>query len=181
MGEQSALRPSKNTARRSEDSGDTDNDVFAASADELRAATTRRQRFVRSNQYSDVADETASPARSSHANTESRISADVRMMITELSRMADRVIDAREQLAHAQHQNTQLTEQLAGANQRLLAARAIVHDARNAAQAAAERCEFLEGRCDALQDALDLALHAGIVARWKWRRRLRATAGGGPQ
>ncbi len=114
-------------------------------------------------------------ARTRSPLTTERISTDARSMLIELSRMADRVIEARELLVVERERTVQLTSQLEASNQRLMAARAIVHDAQQTAHAAATRCEFLEGRCDALQEALDLALHAGMITRWKWRRRMRTS------
>jgi len=54
----------------------------------------------------------------------------------------------------------------------MLAARALVAQAQQTAQSASEQVAFMEGRCDALDQALDLALNASLIQRWKWRRRV---------
>lgn len=109
-----------------------------------------------------------------------RLSRDPINLIMEMSRLADRLIEARDALAAAQAHATQLEQELgrsraeiAAANDRVLAARVLVRDAQAAAHAAAERCAFLEGRCDALEAALDIAINASITKRWRWRRQAR--------
>lgn len=103
-----------------------------------------------------------------------RISDDAPAMLAELARMSDRLVDSREALATAQVQVEHLTSQLADANGRLMAARALVQDAQHATRQSAERSAWLEGRCDTLQEALELAVNASVLTRWKWRRQARA-------
>lgn len=141
----------------------------------------QQQRFSRHRDVAPPTSATPDP-RMHHASPavpSGRISSDARSMLLELSRMADRVIESREQLAAERERCAQLTAQIENVQQRFIAARAIVHDAQQTAHAAAERCEFLEGRCEALQDALDLALNASVIQRWKWRRRMRNSARAG--
>lgn len=102
-----------------------------------------------------------------------RLSTDPYGVLVELSRMADRVIESREQLAAERARADHAEREAEALRDRVLAARALVHEAQRTARLAADRCEFLEGRCDALQDALDIALNASLLTRWKWRRMAR--------
>lgn len=115
------------------------------------------------------------------AATDPRISDDQRATLRELARMSDRLVESREQLVaistRAQHLEAELvaarTELHAG-EQRLIASRVLVQDAQRSAHAMAERCAWLESRCETLQDALELAVNASWLARWRWRREHRA-------
>jgi hypothetical protein len=118
----------------------------------------------------------AAPVQATRASSSLRISDDQRAMLAELARMSDRLVESREALAHATARVTQLEGEVTSANDRLMAARALVHDAQQATRASAERCAWLEGRCETLQEALDVAVHASLVTRWKWRRQARAEA-----
>jgi hypothetical protein len=95
-------------------------------------------------------------------------------MLAELARMSDRLVESREALATALAHASHLEAEVGAANDRLMAARALVHDAQHATRMSAERCAWLEGRCETLQEALDVAVHAGLVTRWRWRRQARA-------
>lgn len=97
--------------------------------------------------------------------------ADARAMLAEMARMAEQVATAREGLGAATARATRAEHALAGADQRVLAARALVQESQRRAHAAAERCAWLEGRCDSLETALDRAVHASFIERWRWRRR----------
>lgn len=97
-------------------------------------------------------------------------------MLAELARMSDRLVEARELLALTTARAERAEGELAGANDRLMAARALVHDAQRTTRETAERCAWLEGRCEALQEALELAVNAGMVTRWRWRRQVRRSA-----
>lgn len=88
--------------------------------------------------------------------------------------MSDRLVESREALALTTARADRAESDLAAANDRLMAARALVHDAQHATRVSAERCAWLEGRCETLQEALDLAVNASVVTRWRWRRQLRA-------
>jgi hypothetical protein len=125
----------------------------------------RQRRFVR--------DEAAAPAPAPRAPISPRISEDQRAMLAELARMSDRLVESREALAtmtaRAEHAEAEVT----AANHRIMAARALVHDAQQATRASAERCAWLEGRCETLQEALDVAVHASLITRWRWRRQAR--------
>lgn len=110
-----------------------------------------------------------------------RISDDQRATLRELARMSDRLVDAREQLASATARAAQLDselaqarQQLAHGEQRLIASRVLVQDAQRQTHAMAERCAWLEARCETLEDALELAVNASWSTRWKWRREQRA-------
>lgn len=140
----------------------------------------RQRRFVRED--ASIAPEpaweplpTAAPASVEPRQTTSpRISDDQRAVLAELARMSDRLVESREALAAAAARAERAESELAGANQRLMAARALVHDAQHATRMSAERCAWLEGRCETLQEALELAVNASMVTRWKWRRQQRA-------
>jgi hypothetical protein len=93
-------------------------------------------------------------------------------VLAELAKMADRVVESREALARSQGRVQQLETDLATANDRILAARGLVHEAQQTARDAVEQSRFLEGRCTALEHALDLALNASLLQRWRWRRRI---------
>ena len=116
----------------------------------------------------------AAPAQASRASSSLRITDDHRAMLAELARMSDRLVESREALAHVTARATHLEAEVAASNDRLMAARALVHDAQQATRASAERCAWLEGRCETLQEALDVAVHASLYTRWKWRRQARA-------
>lgn len=104
-----------------------------------------------------------------------RISEDQRAMLAELARMSDRLVESREALATMTARAEHAEAEVASANDRLMAARALVHDAQQATRASAERCAWLEGRCETLQEALDIAVHASLITRWRWRRQARGT------
>lgn len=146
----------------------------------------RQRRFERSTQSAPVRDEaidapaaraprqsqaSAIPTAASGRVRADRLSADAHTMLIELSRLADRTIEAREALLVERNRADRAERDLANANQRLMAARSLVHEAQATARAAVERGAFIEGRCEALQDALDLALNASLLQRWRWRRR----------
>lgn len=121
----------------------------------------------------------AASAAAQHAARASgslRISDDQRAVLAELARMSDRLVESREALATTTARADRADLDLAAANDRLMAARVLVHDAQHATHMSAERCAWLEGRCETLQEALDLAVNASIVTRWRWRRQMRATS-----
>ena len=104
-------------------------------------------------------------------------------MVRELSRMSDQLVNARERLAVATSRVAQLegtlaerSVQLRDANDRVTASHLLVQDAQKAAHEVAERCAFLEARSDALEHALELAVNASWLTRWKWRREQRRAA-----
>lgn len=110
-----------------------------------------------------------------------RISEDQRATLMELARMSDRLVESREALVAAttrvEHLETELgaaRDGLAAANDRLMASRVIVLDAQRTTRELAERSAWLEGRVEMLQEALELAVNASVVTRWKWRREQRA-------
>jgi hypothetical protein len=105
--------------------------------------------------------------------TSTRISDDQRAVLLELSRMSDRLVQAREELAAVTARATRTESDLAAANERLMATRVLVQDAQRATHASAERAAWLEGRCETLQEALDLAVNASMLTRWRWRRQQR--------
>ncbi len=112
-----------------------------------------------------------------------RISEDQRATLLELARMSDRLVQSREDLAiaatRAEHLEAELAtarDGLAAANDRLMASRVIVQDAQRATRELAERSAWLEGRVEMLQEALELAVNASVITRWKWRREQRARA-----
>lgn len=112
-----------------------------------------------------------------------RISEDQRATLLELARMSDRLVQSREALAiastRAEHLESELAtarDGLAAANDRLMASRVIVMDAQRTTRELAERSAWLEGRVEMLQEALELAVNASVITRWKWRREQRARA-----
>lgn len=112
-----------------------------------------------------------------------RISEDQRATLLELARMSDRLVQSREALAiastRAEHLESELATArvgLAAANDRLMASRVIVMDAQRTTRELAERSAWLEGRVEMLQEALELAVNASVITRWKWRREQRARA-----
>ena len=103
-----------------------------------------------------------------------RISDDAPAMLAELARMSDRLVLTREELAATKARADHAEQLLVDANSRLMAARVLVQDAQTATRQSAERSAWLEGRCETLHEALDLAVNASIFTRWKWRRQARA-------
>lgn len=110
------------------------------------------------------------------APDDQRISGDAAAMLAEMSRLADRVVESREALGAARARAERAEGELASVNDRMMAARALVHEAQRRATAAAERTAWLEGRNQTLQDALELAVNASPLQRWKWRRRMTSQA-----
>lgn len=102
-----------------------------------------------------------------------RLSDDPYSVITELSRLAERLVDARERLAVERTRAEHAERELAATHQRVIAARSLVIEAQRVATEALDRASFAEGRCDGLELALDEALHASLITRWRWRRSLR--------
>ena len=104
--------------------------------------------------------------------------------VSELTRLTDRLVEARELLATAEERlrSQQLITELAAADaqaarretselqDRLVSARAIVFEAQRTTRAATERCAFVEGRADALEYALEQALTASFFSRRRMRR-----------
>lgn len=110
-----------------------------------------------------------------------RLSTDQRATLLELARMSDRLVESREQLAastarasHLEQELVSARARLAAADDRLMASSVLVHDAQRAAHELSERAAWLEGRTEMLQEALELAVNASVVTRWKWRREQRA-------
>ncbi|MCW2972866.1 MAG: hypothetical protein JWN72_1139 [Thermoleophilia bacterium] len=105
-----------------------------------------------------------------------RISDDAPAMLAELARMSDRLVLTREELAGTKARAEHAEALLVDANSRLMAARVLVQDAQAATRQSAERSAWLEGRCETLHEALELAVNASVLTRWKWRRQARAAA-----
>jgi seryl-tRNA synthetase len=118
---------------------------------------------------------TVAKPRRTMAPAAQRMTDDVRTMLAELARMSDRLVEAREAAARAQARAEHAEHELHMMNDRLMAARALVHDAQRATKVSAERCAWLEGRCTSLEHALDVAVNASMLQRWRWRRAQRAT------
>lgn len=145
----------------------------------------RQRRFVRELAQPAGAPATAAPVVTPRVRSTAAASAgaDVRMthdaaaMFTELSRMSDRLVEAREVLASERARADHAQAELVASNERLMAARVLVHDAQRATRSASERCAWLEGRCHTLEEALDVAVHASLITRWKWRRQARRAPG----
>lgn len=97
---------------------------------------------------------------------------DIATLANELTRATDRLVSAREELARQTQRADAAESELASARSRLMAANVLVQDAQRAAHEAAEQTAHLTGRNEALQEALELAVHAGIVTRWRWRRKV---------
>jgi len=104
-----------------------------------------------------------------------RLSQDPSAAMMELSRMADRLIEARDAVAVERARAERAEGDSAAAAQRILAARGLVQEAQRTAQLASERCAWSEGRCEALEEALDLALNSSWWQRTRWKREARAS------
>lgn len=120
--------------------------------------TTREPRFVRSG-----------------APSSEYLSSDPEGSIVELARMADRVMQARDQV-HVERHRADIAEREADAlRDRLATVRVLVHEAQDTARLSAERVAFMEGRCEALEGALDRAITAPVWTRWRWRRSMKTS------
>lgn len=93
-------------------------------------------------------------------------------LLAQLSRTTDHLVAAREELATVRSLAVQLQSEVSSSNDRLMAARVLVHDAQVATRQSAERATYLEARCETLQEALDIAVNASAFSRWRWRRKL---------
>jgi hypothetical protein len=129
---------------------------------------SQQRRFTRSRDL-----EVVQPQPAEQQPLPSRLSDDPYNVITEMSRLAERLVDARERLATERTRAEYAERELAAMAERFVAARALVHEAQRTAQTAVDRATFLEGRCEGLEDSLHDALHASIFKRWVWRRSLR--------
>lgn len=118
--------------------------------------------------------DTSTPARvvPKPPSVSSPMSDEAAAITAALGRASDRLIVAHEQLAQASLRAERAEQDLAAANDRLMAANVLVQDAQRATHQSAERCAWLEGRNEALQEALELAVHASMTTRWRWRRQL---------
>lgn len=121
------------------------------------------------------------PAARPLAPSDPRLTDDLHATLRELARMSDRLVQSREQLAATTTRVEQLTGELEqaqakvrAADERLLASRVLVQDAQRTTHELAERCAWLEGRCEMLGEALELAVNASWLTRWRWRREQRA-------
>jgi hypothetical protein len=94
--------------------------------------------------------------------------------LTEVVRMSQLLADARSDAAAQATMAAQLRGELAAAQQRLVAAKALVREAQTTTQSAAERAAWLEARCETLQEALEAAVHSTWLQRWRWRREQRS-------
>lgn len=153
--------------------GDDATDGFGSEFREL----ARQRRFVRRSAAEaaapDAAPATASSTPVTAATRAVGISSrDAATMFSELSGTVAQLGAAREELARQRARADHAELQLTGANERLMAARVLVHDAQRATHMSAERCAWLEGRNEALSEALDRAVNASMVTRWRWRRQL---------
>lgn len=115
----------------------------------------------------------ASTSRATASPAVQRMSSSDRAAISEIARMSEQLVAAREALAATMVRADRADADVAAAQQRMMAARALVQDAQRATRQSAERCAFLEGRCQTLEQALDLAVNASVFTRWRWRRQLR--------
>ncbi|MCW2928042.1 MAG: hypothetical protein JWM86_2010 [Thermoleophilia bacterium] len=120
------------------------------------------------------AEPVASRVADAAGRASARISSDHKAMLGELARMSDRLVESREQLATALARAEHAEATVAASNGRLMAAQALVMDAQRATRESAERCAWLEGRCESLGEALELAVNASMLTRWRWRRQQRA-------
>ncbi len=94
-------------------------------------------------------------------------------LLSQMSTLADRVVTAKEEAAREKQRADLAEQKLEFLNDRVSEAIALVKDAQAAALTAAERASVIEGRCEALQDALDMALNSSVLQRWRWRRQAR--------
>lgn len=116
------------------------------------------------------------PAAMRSARGTQRISDDQRAMLAELARMSDRLVESREALAREIARADRAEHDLQATNLRFMAARALVLEAQEATHATAERCAWLEGRCETLEAALEVAVNASWLTRLRWRRQARSAA-----
>lgn len=140
----------------------------------------RQRRFVRegaapapTGSVSFKAD-TSTPARvvTKPVTVSSPMSDEAAAITAALGRASDRLVVAHEQLAQSTQRAEHAERELAAAQDRLMAANVLVQDAQRATHQSAERCAWLEGRNDALHEALELAVHASMTTRWRWRRQM---------
>lgn len=153
-------------------------DVDASEFREL----ARQRRFVREGEQADAprtgsvtfGADVSTPARvvAKPVSVSSPMSDEAAAIAASLGRASDRLVVAHEQLAQATLRAERAERELAAANDRLMAANVLVQDAQRATHQTAERCAWLEGRNDALHEALELAVHASVTTRWRWRRQM---------
>jgi hypothetical protein len=124
----------------------------------------------------DAAPASFTAAAGAYATERERLTDTARGVVSEMSRMADRIIEAREAVAVERARANRAERDLATANDRIMASRVLVHEAQRTARIAAERCAYLEGFCEALEDSLDTVLAGSWLARWRHRRHDRTTA-----
>ena len=129
----------------------------------------RQRRFVKANSADFTAAQEQAPAATAPA-------AEHAALVAELTRAYDRIVQSHEELARVSERLTRAEADVANSQTRVLAAQILVRDAQDAAHAAAERSAWLEGRCETLQEALDLAVNASLLSRWRWRRQMRTSA-----
>lgn len=107
-------------------------------------------------------------------STVTRTQRDERGTVAELVRMSEQLGDVRQQLGAMTMRAERAEAEVAASQQRMMAARSLVHDAQEATRASADRCARLEARCDTLHEALEVAVNATFIERWRWRRERRA-------
>ncbi len=98
---------------------------------------------------------------------------DVLAAIGEVARMGEQLAEVRERYAVERARADRAERDAQSLRDRLLAARALVHEAQRTAHATAERAAYLQGRVESLEDGLDRALRSSALKRWRWRRSMR--------
>lgn len=157
------IRDSARSGRESVTGGASDAADVVDASEAARRALATAAAVARSTEHR--------PAYQPDAQDE-RLSDNAPGMLTEMARMADRLVQARESLGAALARAERAEADLAGMNARMMAARALVHEAQNEMHLANQRAAWLEGRCETLHESLEVAVNASLIQRWMWRRRL---------
>ena len=153
--------------------------ALAASAEFRELA--RQRRFLREHEQAAAAEASTANSMTLSADTSApsrpltnQQSAEALAIASSLRHAQEQIADAHSRAAAAAARAEYAERELAAANERLMAANVLVQDAQRATHQSAERCAWLEGRTEALQEALEVAVHASVTTRWRWRRQMAA-------
>jgi hypothetical protein len=148
--------------------------ALAASAEFRELA--RQRRFLREHEQAGTGSTTltADTSAPAHPVASAPSSAEGRAILASLKHANEQIAEAAARAAAAAARADHAERELAAANERLMAANVLVQDAQRATHQSAERCAWLEGRTEALQEALEVAVHASVTTRWRWRRQMAA-------
>lgn len=164
----------RDSERTSRDAGTSDDEAPSLLDDEAaaRRALATAAAVARSTGHRRAHVDTSLAPDVSITSTDERLTDHAPGMLTEMARMADRLVQARESLGAALNRAERAETDLSGMNARMMAARALVHEAQQEMHLANERAAWLEGRCETLHESLEVAVNASLVQRWMWRKRL---------